>query len=67
MASQKRYKPLSELISLTGKKAIVTGGAAGIGFAITYRLAEAGATVALVDTNTKKGEKASQELANYGY
>jgi len=67
MASQKRYKPLSELISLAGKKAIVTGGAAGIGFAITYRLAEAGATVALVDTNTEKGEKASQELASYGY
>ena len=34
-----------DLINLKGKAAIVTGGAAGIGYGITYRLAEAGAHV----------------------
>ena len=43
MASSKKFTPLNELISLAGKKALVTGGAMGIGYAIAYRLAEAGA------------------------
>src|SRR5437660_408831 len=36
-------KKLSELLDLSGKTALVTGGAAGIGQAICSRLAEAGA------------------------
>jgi len=32
----------NKLLDLTGKTAIVTGGALGIGRGITYRLAEAG-------------------------
>lgn len=67
MTSQRKFKPLGELISLTGKRAIVTGGAMGIGFAIGYRFAEAGAVVTIVDDNTEKGEKAAQELTGYGY
>lgn len=67
VAAQKKFIPARELISLTGKRAMVTGGAQGIGFAIAYRLAEAGAAVALVDTNIEKGEKASRELNGYGY
>lgn len=47
----KDLKPLSKLISLKGKKALVTGGAAGIGKAIAYRLGEAGANLELVDIN----------------
>lgn len=42
-------QPLSELISLSGKRAIVTGGAVGIGYGISYRLAEAGANVLVAD------------------
>jgi NAD(P)-dependent dehydrogenase (short-subunit alcohol dehydrogenase family) len=42
---------LSELVSLDGKVAVVTGGAQGIGFASARRLAEAGATVVLADRN----------------
>jgi hypothetical protein len=34
-----KFIPISDLISLKGKKAIITGGAMGIGFAISYRLA----------------------------
>lgn len=67
MTTQKKYKPLAELISLLGKRAIITGGARGIGFATAYRLSEAGASVAIVDTNSEQGEKARQELAGYGY
>ena len=34
---------ISELIKLSARTAIVTGGAMGIGYGIAYRLAEAGA------------------------
>jgi len=44
-----KLKPLSELISLKGKRALITGAAAGIGEAIAYRFAEAGAALELVD------------------
>jgi acetoacetyl-CoA reductase/3-oxoacyl-[acyl-carrier protein] reductase len=41
--------PFSELLSLTGRVALVAGGAGGIGSAIVHRLKEAGATVVVVD------------------
>ncbi len=59
--------PLRELINLSGKRAIVTGGAMGIGRAIGYRLAEAGAVVFIADTNAQQAEKAVAELQGYGY
>jgi len=43
--------PSHELLSLTGHIAIVTGGAKGIGLAICRRLAEAGASVVIGDTD----------------
>ena len=46
-------QPLSDLISLKGKIAIVTGAASGIGFATASRLAEAGAELQLLDINQK--------------
>jgi 2-dehydro-3-deoxy-D-gluconate 5-dehydrogenase len=67
MASNKKFTPLNELVSLTNKKALVTGGAMGIGFAISHRLAEAGATVAIIDVNEEKGQKAAQVLIESGY
>jgi 2-deoxy-D-gluconate 3-dehydrogenase len=61
------YVPLRELINLTGKSAIVTGGAMGIGLAISGRLAEAGAKVLLADINAGEAKNASAELNSLGY
>ena len=57
--------PLSKLIKLDERTAIVTGGATGIGFAISYRLAEAGATILIADIDTEAAQKASEEFKGY--
>lgn len=49
---------LHELIDLSGKTAIVTGGAMGIGLGIVSRLVEAGAHVLIADINEEAAEKA---------
>ncbi len=43
------------MCALTGKKAIVTGGASGIGRAVAVLFAQAGATVSVVDLDEPKG------------
>jgi 2-deoxy-D-gluconate 3-dehydrogenase len=58
---------LSELLNLSGKTAIVTGGAKGIGYGISYRLAEAGAKVLIADIDEETAQKASQELSAQGW
>jgi 2-dehydro-3-deoxy-D-gluconate 5-dehydrogenase len=67
MTSQNKFPSIGEMLNLTGKKALVTGGARGIGYAIVYRLAEAGATVTIVDLNSEKGNQAAHDLAACGY
>jgi NAD(P)-dependent dehydrogenase (short-subunit alcohol dehydrogenase family) len=59
------FPPLSELISLEGKKALVTGSGAGIGKAIAYRFAEAGADLELVDVNEKSLASVNKELEQF--
>ena len=51
-------------MKLEGRKAIVTGGAQGIGFAIAKRLDEEGAAVALLDINEEMAKKSAAELKN---
>ena len=60
-------KPLSELIDLTGRAAIVTGGAKGIGKGIAYRLAEAGAKVLIADLDEAAATSTAQELTQKGW
>jgi len=54
--------PLVELIDLTGRTAIVTGGAMGIGLGIARRLHEAGASVLVADLDLAAGEHAAGAL-----
>jgi 3-oxoacyl-[acyl-carrier protein] reductase len=61
----KVLKPLSELISLKGKKALITGSALGIGKAMTYRFAEAGADLELVDINERGLRTITGELSKF--
>lgn len=58
-------KPLSELVSLSGERALVTGSAMGIGRAVAFRLAEAGADLELVDVNEKKLNEVKADLSMF--
>ena len=60
------YVPNDKLLDLSGKRAIVTGGAAGIGFAIAARLAEAGAQVLIANLSEEKSQAAAAELSAQG-
>ncbi len=51
---------------LAGQVAIVTGGARGIGFAISRALAREGARVAIVSRDGARGREAAAELARRG-
>jgi NAD(P)-dependent dehydrogenase (short-subunit alcohol dehydrogenase family) len=61
----KILRPLSELISLKGKKALITGSALGIGKAMAYRFAEAGADLELVDINERGLRTVAGELSQF--
>lgn len=58
---------LKEAINLSGKVAVVTGGAMGIGFGIAYRLAEAGAAVVIADMNKKAADESAAQLTAKGW
>jgi len=53
---------LAHLIDLTGKTAIVTGGAMGIGRSIVVRLHEAGAAVVLADLDAEESGAVAEQL-----
>lgn len=59
-------KALHELLDLSGKVAIVTGGAKGIGQGIAYRLGEAGATVVVADIDYPAARATAQHLTDAG-
>ena len=60
-------KPLKQIMDLSGKSAIVTGGAMGIGFGVAWRLAEAGAGVLIADMDQKAAEGSAARLKAEGW
>jgi NAD(P)-dependent dehydrogenase (short-subunit alcohol dehydrogenase family) len=55
------------LFSLEGRRAIVTGGAKGLGFGMACGLAEAGAEVVALDSDSETLELAREQAAARGY
>lgn len=59
--------PLSGLMDLSSKVAIVTGGAVGIGYGIALRLAEAGAKVVVADIDIKSANETVAKIKEEGW
>jgi len=57
---------IAELISLSGRAAVVTGAARGIGRSVAHRLAEAGAGVVVADIDGEAAEFTAREVAATG-
>ncbi len=57
---------IGQLFDLTGKGAIVTGGAMGIGQAIALRLAEAGASVMIADIDLEAASQTVEQIETRG-
>jgi 2-deoxy-D-gluconate 3-dehydrogenase len=55
-------RSVAEMIDLTGKVAIVTGAAQGLGYEIAARLAEVGAHVVANDLDAERAEEAAKRL-----
>ena len=53
-------------IDLNGNRAVVTGAARGIGYAITERMLDSGAQVAMWDRDISALDKASEQLSKKG-
>jgi NAD(P)-dependent dehydrogenase (short-subunit alcohol dehydrogenase family) len=66
-ATLTKIRSLKEVNSLAGKVAIVSGGAAGLGYNIVNRLAEAGAKVVIADYNDSFGQKSEREFKDRGF
>ena len=59
-------KKISELFNVTGYGAVVTGGASGIGLAMTEAFAANGARVTMLDVDAKRVETETQRLRAAG-
>src|SRR4051794_38581631 len=57
----------SELFDLSGKVAVITGGAGGIGVVYADALARAGASVVVADLDGQAAERTAKELTGNGF
>lgn len=64
--SARALSSIAELFDLSGKTAIATGAALGIGQAIARRLAQAGAAVVIADVNVEAAQATAAEIAARG-
>ena len=58
---------MRDLFNLDDKIALVTGGASGLGKAISLGFAEYGADIAPADMNLAEAEKVSEEIREMGH
>ena len=54
--------PKDKLLDFSGKVAIVTGGAMGIGYGVAIRLAQAKAKVMIADLDLNAAAKSAEEI-----
>ena len=64
---EQEMTPFNKLLDLSGKTAIVTGGAKGIGLGIVTRFAQAGANVLIADLDETAATENSQKLCQQGF
>ena len=64
MIADHSSRSLDELWSLTGRRAVVTGAAQGIGARIAHRLAEAGASVLLADLDASLAATTAADITS---
>lgn len=60
-------RPLDELIRVTGKKALVTGGTSGLGFCAALRLLQGGASVVVASYSEEEAATAMPLFAQAGF
>jgi len=58
-------RAVSQLMDLSGRKALVTGGGGHIGVAVSETLVELGASVAVVDLDESEREKCAEGLSRF--
>ena len=61
------HNSIVDLFDLTGKVAVITGGAKGIGYGITLRLAQAGAKCVICGRNEQRTAEVAEGLCREGY
>src|SRR5215212_2019184 len=66
-SDRERYSIMSNPSDFSGKVALVTGAASGMGLATARAFVEAGAAVVLADVNTLAVQTAAKELNDAGY
>ncbi|MBT2676890.1 SDR family oxidoreductase [Streptomyces sp. ISL-14] len=66
-AAKGKTLALNSPVDLSGRCAVVTGGARGLGASIVHRLARAGASVCVADVRREEGEKVCAALTVEGH